>query len=853
MNQGHRSIRPIGYVLTILWLLPGMAQGATSYLAPRNTEVPFPYLVGATRSWPILQHAFPVGARMTFVARRDGTALAQGNVLTLPGLSVGLDRDQFLTITADVGTPEAPFDLEVSLVLPGGDLEAQTLRIQPAPPRRPLSYLADFGDDLIRIFNGPDGRWRPVTKDAFDQYFRRCQLQGIDRLILWLSPMPYITDPGNYAEEDWRRYEAQARALNESEAFQAIVSERLKGAERGEWGLHIPWDWIRQLNAWRLMRDFGPLLSRSAEQHGIKLTASFRPFEPALTKYYEIPAFDEDGGYLWGFLPMATPVINYHTSETSFAHYRTILQKMGHEDKGRIGSIAISNVEGAEAFLQRFNASGDNLRIVASNYPPLLEDSLVLQRQADGEFKLVKFSGFVQQADARLQPLSGFTARADGSTVRLEGLDVPFEARYLILSNPADAPEALEFPTLSPATLFARAGNRIGRENMYWVLDDDPALSPVTRVPGIPESGDQSTEFNATESGYRHLFTQGASRTALRGKLLVIDLGAPWSVETMDLNQPLMRANAVKELKTLLDLPAFDELFINTRSHVQLSAYQADGAEGIQPLVSYRENRKYYAHLGIDRAYAPVAVAEDPVLRAWAADPAQVEKITTWQPGEWEGTCQEEESPYRWRFARNRVVAEGVRALLFDTERAFPGIRTRAVIPLSAESTRTVRNEIAGLKHSDGSPYGANDDGGVWSTINYIDSIGEGMAMLDLHGLNTEPVLFGMRDVPAAAPFDAYLRGSFRDLAGNRGSSFQGPRSFFFEAQYTLRRKDYDIARAEREALIGHVLSSPEEVNEVILYEAADWLYYLPFTDPVLSGHGFLDATTPAAVRPDTP
>ncbi|MBL7646226.1 MAG: hypothetical protein JNK74_08575 [Candidatus Hydrogenedentes bacterium] len=824
-----------------LMLLPS---AYAAHLSPRNTEVPFPYLAGATRSWPILQENFPVGARMTFVARRDGATLAQGNVLTLPGLRVELDREQQLTIAAEATATEAPFDLEVSLSLPGGEAEAQTLRIQPGPPKRPLSYYSDFGDDLIRIFNAPDGTWRPVTKDAFDQYFRRCQLQGIDRLITWLGPMPYITAPSNYAPEDWARYEAQARALNESEEFKALVTERLKGAQKGEWGLHISWDWIRQLNAFRLMRDFGPMLSRSAEQHGVKLSVSFRPFEPALTKYYELPTFDEKGAYLWGFLPMATPPINYRTSETSFGHYRTVLQKMGHEDRGRIGAIAIPGCEGAAAFLQRFNATGDNLRIVASDYPPLLAESLVLQREADGQFALVQFAGIAEQAEAQLQPVTGFSIREDQGTVRIEGLDVPFQSRYLILSNPANAEEALDFPTLSPVTLFARAGNRIGRENVYWVLDDDPALAAATRVPGIPSTGDQATEFNATETGYRHLFQQGQPRTALRGKLLVIDLGAAWSVEMLDLNQPLMRANAIKELKTVLDLPAFDEIFVNTRSHVQLSAYQGDGEEGIQPLMHYRENRKHYAHLGIDRAYAPIAAADDPVLRTWAADPAQVEKITTWQPGEWEGDCQTEASPYRWRFARNKAVAGGLRTFLGELEAAFPDTRIRAVIPMAEASATEVRNEIAQLKRPDGTPYGPGDNGGVWSTINYIDTIGEGMAMLDLSGLRTEPVLFGIRDVPPAGPFDAHLRGSFRDLVENRGSSFRGPRSFFFEAQYTLRRQDYDTARAEREGLILKVLAHKEEVNEVILYESADWLYFLPFGDPVLSGHGFLDAVT---------
>ena len=182
----------------------------------------------------------------------------------------------------------------------------------------------------------------------------------------------------------------------------------------------------------------------------------------------------------------------------------------------------------------------------------------------------------------------------------------------------------------------------------------------MTRVPGILNTGNQATEFNATESGYLHLFEKGEARTTLKGRLLVIDLGEPWSVEMLDLNQPTMRENVIKEMKTLLDLPAFDELFINTRSHVQLSAYQGDGDEGIKTRVHYRQAHKGYTHLGIDRAYAPISVAEDPILRRWALDPENVERITTWQQGEWEGYGQDEESPFRWRYARNKGVADGV-------------------------------------------------------------------------------------------------------------------------------------------------------------------------------------------------
>ncbi|MCF6285058.1 MAG: hypothetical protein L3K26_07700, partial [Candidatus Hydrogenedentes bacterium] len=437
------------------------------------------------------------------------------------------------------------------------------------------------------------------------------------------------------------------------------------------------------------------------------------------------------------------------------------------------------------------------------------------------------------------KPLADFRVYAKGDPIHIDGIDIPSDTRYLILSNPANADEALDLPTLEPVKLFAKAGNAIGRENVYWVLEEDKTLSRQTRVPGILNTGGQATEFNATEMGYRHLYKKGEARTALKGRLLVIDLGAPYSVEMLDLNQPAMRENVIKEMKTLLDLPAFDELFINTRSHVQLSAYQADGDEGIRPRVEYRQKHKPSAHLGIDRAYAPLSVVNDPVLREWAADRNLVEHITTWRQGAWDGRCQSENSPYRWRYARNKAVADGVRLLLQDFEAAFPGVRTRAVIPMGEAGVNRVTDAITPMKRGDGTPYGPKYNG-VWTTINHIRSIGEGMAMVDLTGLKTEPVLFGIRDVPDPAPFALHLQESIADLADNRGSSFRGPRSFFFEAQYTLRRKDYDIARKQREDLICTVLAHEEEVGEVILYESADWLYYLPFSDRDLSGNYFI-------------
>jgi hypothetical protein len=820
-------------------------QAGTHYLASRNEEVPFPYLLEGTRSWPILRNAAPGECQFIFTAKAHNKVLGTGNILNFDAITVSIDNNQRLVIVAKEQTVPLSFSLEVELKLRDGTSEQQTLSIVPAPRKRPLSYIADFGDDLISIFNTPFGSpddnngWAPVTKDAFDQYFRRCQLQGIDRLIMWMSSMPYITDSANYAREDWSRYKAQVTAMVESPIFNYHINQRRKLQQ------HLPWDWVRQLNIYRLMRDFGSILSQSAVDHGIKLTASFRPFETALTKYYELPVFDEKGNYLWGFLPMATPVINYKTSQTAFAHYRTILAKMGESKKGKIGRISIAGVTNPKEFLRRFRLSGDNIRITASNYPPLRSSSLVLRRKDGTGFELEKFVDFAALANDKLKPLKNYKISVNKDTVHIYNIDIPTDVRYLILSNPANANEGLDFPSLEPVKLFAQAGNAIGRENVYWVLDSEDSLSNQTRVPGIPVPNveDIGTEFNTTEDGYKHISKEGNARIQLKNCSLVIDLGAPYSVEMLDLNQPAMRENVIKEMKTMLDLPAFDELFVNTRSHVSLSAYQADGREGIKPLVYYREKQRGYQHLGIDRAYAPLIIGDDSTLQKWARDPKLVERITTWQPGEWDGYCQRENSPYRWRYARNKAVANGIRLLLQDFEAAFPDIRTRVLIPLNDSSSGNVISRIEELAQSEVTSNKIRNKGRIWSTINYIHSIGEGMAMLDLMGLKTEPVFFGVRDIPDTSHFNIYFEESLRYFSSNRGLTFRGPRSFFFEAQYTLglKGKEYDVARKGREKLICKLLSYKEEVNEVILYEACDWLYKFPFNDLDLTGNYFIE------------
>jgi len=798
-----------------------------------NPEVPFCYVHGASRRWPILEREMPEGTEIALTAKRGNETLAEGTTLQFSGFQTSLSKEGMLEIVSSASEAAPPFSLHMQLKPPNGPSESQELEVRPAPSNRPISYCADLVDDIIRIFsNYRTGEFREITKAGFDQYFRRLQAHGLARLIVWLSPFPYITDPSNYPKEDWERYEAQARAIIDSEE----LGEVLKGRKR-----MTCWAWLRQLLALRLRRDFGALFSQSAVDHGIALSVSFRPFEAALTKYYEVPAFDAEGNFLWSFMPLASPAVTYHADRVCFAHYRRVLAEMGHGDCGELDTIEIAEPDHAAEFLDRYRAHGDNLRIAASPFPPLQDDSFVLQRQSGDSFKLRRYEEIRQDVEARLHVLTSYNVETDeDGSLRISGLSIPDEYRFLVLTNPARCDEAIDMDAHHPVTLWSKEGTPLGRENVYWVLDDSDEQRKATRVAGIPADAQYYSEFNAMEKSIGFTYA-GPPRRPLADGALVIDRGAPWSVEMIDFNRPAAREYVVADLKTVLSYPAFDEIFINTRTHTQLAAGTGDGVLGIQPIARYRKEGKNYFHLGIDRSYAPLSVAEDAQLRELASDPTSVTKITTWQPGEWQETCQSPDSPYRWRYARNRAVAAGLRRLLQDLEQHFPGVRTRVVMPEREAATRVVKDGLDEMASPEGGPYGRDYYRHLWATINHIPSIGEGMAMVDLSGLAAEPVFLGTRFMPDQGPLDLFVRQCLVDMADNHGSSFRGPRSFFYEGHETLRAKDREAARRRREEIICYLLSFRKDIGEVILYEAARWTYDLPLSVPDLCSHGFLD------------
>ncbi|NUQ63225.1 MAG: hypothetical protein HUU20_12165 [Pirellulales bacterium] len=795
---------------------------AEPLLSPRNLEAPFPYVAGGSREWPILERAVPGGTSIKVVTR-DGDALLDGEQLASRGLIVAVTADGRLRVAAKAGA-NARLRVEVVVSPRNGVAERQTLEVRPAPPDRPISYYADFGDDLIRIFmNSTSGQFSPVTKAGFDQYFRRLQAHGTRRLIVWLSPFPYIADAKNYAPEDWLRYERQARAILDDEPLSRVLKARTGFAS---------WSWLRALLATRLNPEFGRMLGQSAADHGIRLTVCFRPFEAALTKYYAVPAFDQDGTYLWEFLPLASPTINGRSDQVGWRHYRDVLREIGHADAAELSALELPGVTDGGRFAGR-----SGLRVVASPFPPLADDSFVLVRESSGAFQLRPFATLRDAADAKRVPLDGIRIQPTQTGLCVTGVSLPRGCRYLIVSW-ADDDASPDLSALSPVVLRAKGGNRLGRETTYWVQGSptDPS-----RVAGITADGEYWAEFQASEASQRSV-AAGPERLSLAGRQLVVDLGADATVEMIDFNQPLARQNAVREIATVLQQPPFDDILINTRSHVDLPVSLADGDQGTRPVGLYwHERRGPRMHLGLDKAYLPRSEASFQLVRELSRQPDGVEQITTWQPDEWRDECQTLQGP-RWRYARNRGTADGLRLLLQDLEQAFPGRRIRMLVPPSEPAAGKVRSGLDSLPQPAGGPYGRGFYDKLWPSSNYIPAVGEGAAMVDLRGLSVEPAFLGSGGyLPGMTPFQLYVRECLADLADNRGSSFRGPRSYFFEAQTTLQSADLAAARRSREEMVCHLLAQRTDIGEIILYEAADWLYFFPLSDPGLCGHNYLD------------
>lgn len=102
------------------------------------------------------------------------------------------------------------------------------------------------------------------------------------------------------------------------------------------------------------------------------------------------------------------------------------------------------------------------------------------------------------------------------------------------------------------------------------------------------------------------------------------------------------------------------------------------------------------------------------------------------------------------------------------------------------------------------------------------------MALLDLDSDSDRavPTYLGISASPDQQPLELYIAEITLDPS---------PRSILYEARPTLRDRT-EAATARRNEIIKYLLQQPG-LDEVILYEAADWLYDLPILDP----HSYLD------------
>ncbi|MCC6586093.1 MAG: hypothetical protein IT168_05190 [Bryobacterales bacterium] len=806
-----------------------LALGCCAYsqiLTKRNLEAPFCYVPGGERSWPITRTTVPAGSILRVAAGDRGNFRIE---------TTGQGR---LRIVSSDGREGVIADIQVDVLKGESVVETQTLHIRPAPPTRPITYYADFGDDLINIFGaglggargglhhqlreggipsgaspvrGPDGVIA-YDKEGFDQYFRRLQCQGVAKEILWLMPFPFITDHSAYDAQDWKEYKQQALAIIRSPELGALVRKAEK---------HLSWGWLRDLMVLRLDTSLHKALSDSAVDHGIALGVSYRPFEHAASKYYEVPVFDATGKFLRFYHPLATPSTDMHPDRVGFAHYREVLRRMGRQDDGELYELEFSSAQNSGAFLERYRKKRDNLRIVASRFPPIQADSFVLVRLAQGSYDLMPWAKLQARAEAQRIVLSGFQLSQDGATIRVKGLRLPTEFPYLLIDNPSgEAPLALD--SGRPVRLRTRKGGELGRTANYFSLAGGSAESKKTHIAGITVDGEFHPAFFATETALRLTYKAGRWKE-LRNAVLVVNRGEVYSSEMVDYNLAPARRNAVREIAAVLKYPAFRFIYVNTRSHTQLAADSRDGVDGVRPAAYYDPPRRATAYLGIDLAYAPQAVANDPaLLNAPAAE------LSSFSSGEWSGYCQTEDCPYLWRAARVRAVASGVRKLVFDLKQTFPATPIHVVVP----EREAVATAMAAFQRSlAGQPVSYSS-----GRYNYIQNIGEGVTRLDLTGTDVAPVLLGVGAFVSPVVLEKYLDTALADLRANHGSSFRRPRAIMFEGQYGL--KDEAGRRARVQALCA-MLARKGQIGEVVLYEAADWIYRLPW-----SGFDFLDRCT---------
>jgi hypothetical protein len=814
-------------------LLQSVCEADDSKLSYWNTKSPYPYLIGQKRSWPIFISKRPASDRINLVVKLDGKTVAEGNPAHFEGFDFRVTTDDQLVIETEKNITPRLFFLDLIHLSKGTVKSKQTLRVQPAPPDRPISYLADMVDDLIGFFyNSSSHKFKPISKQGLDQYFRRLQAHGVKRLIVWQSAFPFSSKPEDFEEPIRSDYFAIRQALmNQPDILERMSKEKtIKN-----------WKWISLIMQLVTTPEFGERFSQSAIDHGISLTASFRPFESALQKYYTMPVFNEEGNFVRYSHYCSYAPFDHDKEKNGFAHYRMLLKEMGMEDQAKISTIELQNISNQDEVLEKLNNGNLKIDVKISQFPPLDPNSYVLVKLSNGKYDLIRYS-HIQEKTLSKQitvPCTKFE-KGENNNIRLLNLNIPVEYRYIQISVQSPTKNSIILSTDDPVQIIAKAGNSLGKFNNYWVIADQKKDTYGTRVGPLFQTGTIRSQFDTTRKSENHFLTQPET-ISLNENILVIDRGDAYTDEMINLQNAETRKIAIKQIRDILSYPAFDEILINTRSHTQFAGSWGDRKLGVRPNLEYRRKKvKGYRQLGLDYGYGPASIGRDQdLIQAIRKKPETIRELTHHVSMEWESTCQSPTRPFHWRYMRNKSIAKGLRLFFEDLRKEFPETRIRATMPPSATVDKNVKEAISKMKKDKNQNYDPDYFRYLCSYLNYIPAIGEGMTMVELNGLNIEPMILGYRGLPDKKPRQYYLKEFLKDLRAKH--DYKGPYSFYYEAQESLRTPAKYHPQEKREEIIKELLANRDDIKEVILYEAANWIQYLPFQDKIHGQHGYLD------------
>ncbi len=479
--------------------------------------------------------------------------------------------------------------------------------------------------------------------------------------------------------------------------------------------------------------------------------------------------------------------------------------------------------------------------IKISQFPPFDPNAYVLVKLSNEKYKLVRYHHIQEKTLSKkiTIPCTKFEPEKNNN-IRLLNLNIPVEYRFIQISSHSSSEDSISLSTDAPVRIIAKAGNPLGKFNNYWVIADQKKDTYGTRVGPLFQTGTLRSQFDTTRKSENYFLTQPET-ISLNENILVIDRGDAYTDEMINLQNAETRKIAIKQIRDILSYPAFDEILINTRSQTQLAGSWGDRKLGVRPTLEYRRKKvKGYRQLGLDYGYGPASIGRNQdLVQAIKNNPKAIRELTHHVSMEWESTCQSPTRPYHWRYMRNKAIAKGLRLFFEDLRKEFPETRIRAVLPPSATVEKNVKEAISKMKKEKGQNYDPDYFRYLCSYLNYIPAIGEGMTMVDLNGLNIEPMILGYRGLPDKEPRQIYLKEFLKDLRIKH--DYKGPYSFYYEAQESLRTPAKYKPQEKREEIIKELLADPDDIKEVILYEAANWIQYLPFQDKIHGQHGYLD------------